>query len=83
MHEQLVGQLYSTDPSTGRLREPNYVEADGRSICFDFAPDNLLALMLAHSSPMWFVQTHQLGPATQPITFVGLNGTKVPFGLVA
>lgn len=80
--ERIFNELYPTDQNTGRLTEPTYADADGRSILFDFAPDNLLPLMLAHSSPLWFVQTHQVGPATSPITFVGANGTKIPSGLV-
>ena len=35
-------------------------------------------MMVAHSSPLWFVQTHQIGSASSPITFVGLNGNKIP-----
>jgi hypothetical protein len=80
--ERIFDQLFPIDSATGRIKEPNYADADGRSIIFDFGPENLLQLMLAHSSPLWFVQTHQVASATSPITFIGLNGTKTPDGLV-
>jgi hypothetical protein len=80
--ERIYDQLFPIDPATGRVKEPNYTDAEGRSIIFDFGPENLLQLMLAHSSPLWFVQTHQVASATSPITFAGLNGTKTPEGLI-
>jgi hypothetical protein len=76
--QRIFDQLFPIDPTTGRIKEPSYTDAEGKSIIFDFGPDNLLQLMLAHSSPLWFVQTHQVASATQPITFVGLNGSKIP-----
>src|SRR4030095_8931696 len=51
VRERIFNELYPTDQATGRLTEPAYADGDGRSILFDFAPDNLLPLMLAHSSP--------------------------------
>src|SRR5262249_37070953 len=44
VRERIFNELYPTDPATGRLTEPTYADADGRSILFDFAPDNLLPL---------------------------------------
>ncbi len=82
VRQRLFDQLFPVDTATGRIKEPDYTDADGRSIIFDFGPDNLLSLMVAHSSPLWFVQTHQVASATSQITFVGLNGTKIPEGLV-
>ncbi len=76
--QRVFDELFPIDPATGRLKEPTYADADGKSIVFEFAPENLMQLMLAHSSPLWFVQTHQVASATSPITFLGLNGTKVP-----
>jgi hypothetical protein len=80
--QRIFDQLFPIDPTTGRVKEPTYADEQGRSIIFDFGPDNLLPLMVAHSSPLWFVQTHQVASATSPITFVGLNGTKTPEKLV-
>ncbi len=80
--QRVFDQLFPVDPTTGRIKEPSYTDSEGKSIIFDFGPDNLLHLMLAHSSPLWFVQTHQVASATSPITFIGLNGTKVPDGFV-
>lgn len=80
--QRIFDRLFPIDPGTGRIKEPSYTDADGKSIIFDFGPENLLQLMLAHSSPLWFVQTHQVASATQPVTFVGLNGSKTPDELV-
>ena len=65
------------------FKEPKYTNADGRTTLLDFSQDNLLSLMTTHSAPLWFVQTHQIGSASSPITFVGLNGIKVPEGVVS
>ena len=64
--EKLFNKLFPQDEQTGLMKEPSYTNADGRSMLLDFANDNLLPLMIAHSSPLWSVQTHQLGwPALQ------------------
>ena len=82
VRQRVFDQLFPIDPATGRRKEPTYTDAEGRSIIFDFGPQNLLDLMMAHSSPLWFVQTHQVASATSQVTFVGLNGTKTPENLV-
>lgn len=76
--QRIFDELFPIDPATGRWKEPTYADSDGKSIIFEFAPENLMQLMMAHSSPLWFVQTHQVASATSPICFLGLNGTKVP-----
>ncbi|HEY9678103.1 MAG TPA: tubulin-like doman-containing protein [Drouetiella sp.] len=76
--EKLFDKLFPTDSQSGMVKEPSYTNSDGRSMLLDFANDNLLPLMIAHSSPLWSVQTHQLGSASAPVTFVGLNGIKIP-----
>lgn len=82
VRQRIFDQLFPVDPATGRAREPNYTDSEGRSIIFEFGPENLLPLMVAHSSPLWFVQTHQVGSATSPVMFVGVNGTRIPEHLV-
>ncbi|MBX9690739.1 MAG: hypothetical protein K2Z81_00030, partial [Cyanobacteria bacterium] len=62
----------------GIIDEPTYTTADGRSLLLEFAPTNLLTNMIAASAPLWSVKTHQIGSASQPITFVGLNGIQLP-----
>ncbi len=81
--EKLFRRRFPADPETGRLEEPRYTTPDGRSLLFNFAQSNLLNVMIAHSSPLWSVKTHQIGSASQPIAFVGLNGTKIPEEVVA
>lgn len=76
--EKLFDKLFPTDAQSGMIKEPLYTNSDGRSLLLDFANDNLLPLMIAHSSPLWSVQTHQIGSASSPVTFVGLNGIKIP-----
>lgn len=76
--EKLFNKLFPTDQQTGMIKEPSYTNSEGRSLLLDFANDNLLPLMIAHSSPLWSVQTHQIGSASSPVTFVGLNGIKIP-----
>lgn len=71
-------KLYPVDASTGRRKEPSYTTPEGKSLLLDFAGENLIQLLVAHSTPLWFIQTHKLGSASQPITFMGLNGTKIP-----
>jgi hypothetical protein len=79
---KLFKKLFPADPQTSLIKEPTYTNAEGRSILLDFANDNLLSLMIAHSSPLWSVQTHQIGSASSPVTFVGLNGIKIPESVV-
>lgn len=76
--EKLFDKLFPTDAQSGMIKEPLYTNSEGRSLLLDFANDNLLPLMIAHSSPLWSVQTHQIGSASSPVTFVGLNGIKIP-----
>lgn len=78
VNDKLLSRVVVTDPQTGRPKEPSYTTDDGKSLLLDFSKDNLLSLMISHSTPMWHVQTHQIGSASQPITFVGLNGIKIP-----
>jgi hypothetical protein len=80
--EQLMNKLFPIDPASGIRKEPVYATPDGKSLLLQFSQSNLLPLMIAHSTPLWFVQTHQIGSASEPITFVGLNGSKVPEELV-
>jgi hypothetical protein len=75
---KLFGKLFPVDTVTGLIKEPTYTNKDGRSLLLDFSQDNLLSLMISHSAPLWFVQTHQIGSASSPVTFVGLNGIKLP-----
>ncbi len=83
VEKRIFSRRFPSDPASGRLEEPRYTTADGRSLLFDFAQKNLLNVMIAHSSPLWSVKTHQIGSASQPIAFVGLNGTKIPEEVVA
>jgi hypothetical protein len=83
VNDTLLGKFLTKDPRTGMLKEPTYTTAEGRSLLLNFSQDNLLPLMVAHSSPLWFVQTHQVGSASSPITFVGMNGSKLPESMVA
>jgi Tubulin like len=76
--DRLLSKILKKDPVSGIIREPAYTTPDGRSLLLEFASENLLPMMVAHSSPLWFVQTHQIGSASSPITFVGLNGNKIP-----
>lgn len=78
----IFNALFPPDSYTKKLRAPSYQSADGKSIIFKFAPPNLLSLMASHSSPLWMVQTHQVGSATSPMYFVGLNGKNIPEELV-
>lgn len=78
VNQKLFDKKFPLNPLTGRIDEPRYTTPDGRSLLLDFAQGNLLNLMIAHSSPLWAVKTHQIGSASQPITFVGLNGTRIP-----
>jgi hypothetical protein len=82
VRDRILNKLFPIDSASGLRKEPLYEDADGKSLLLDFAQDNLLSLMIAHSSPLWFVQTHQIGSASQPITFVGLNGSKIPEAIV-
>ncbi len=82
VRDKLLDRLYPVDDKTGRRTEPTYTTPDGRSLLLEFASDSLVPLMVGHSVPLWFIHTHQLGSASQPIAFVGLNGSKVPDGLV-
>ncbi len=68
--------------ASGTVKEPRYTSPDGRSLLLDFAPENLLAMMIANSTPLWSVKTHQVGSASQMITFVALNGTQLPEHIV-
>lgn len=79
--EKLFDKLFPSD-SAGFIKEPSYTSKEGKSLLLDFASDNLLPMMIAHSSPLWSVQTHQIGSASSPITFVGLNGIKIPESVV-
>ena len=83
VHDVLFSRLFPKDPQTQLTKEPSYTTSDGRSLLLDFSQDNLLSLMVAHSSPLWFVQTHQIGSASSPIEFVGLNGSKIPERVMA
>lgn len=78
VNDKVFDQKFPVNPITGRIDEPRYTTPDGRSLLLDFAQGNLLNLMIAHSSPLWSVKTHQIGSASQQITFVGLNGSKIP-----
>ncbi|MBX9685365.1 MAG: hypothetical protein K2X27_01610 [Candidatus Obscuribacterales bacterium] len=78
VRKNLYDKLFPIDPNTLRRKEPAYTTPDGKSLLLDFAGENLIQLLVAHSVPLWYVQTHKLGSASQPITFVGLNGTKIP-----
>jgi hypothetical protein len=80
--EQLLNKLFPIDTTSGVRKEPVYATPDGKSLLLQFSQENLLSLMIAHSTPLWFVQTHQIGSDSQPITFVGLNGSKVPEDIV-
>ncbi|HEY9715189.1 MAG TPA: hypothetical protein V6C72_17090, partial [Chroococcales cyanobacterium] len=82
VNEKLLPKVFKFD-SDGNMQEPLYESADGRSLLLDFSQDNLLNFMIAHSSPLWFTQTHQIGSASSPVTFVGLNGTKLPEKIVS
>lgn len=82
VQRSLFDKLFPVDPSTGRRKEPSYTTPEGKSLLLDFAGENLMQMLVAHSTPLWFVQTHKLGSASQPITFVGLNGTKIPDNVV-
>ncbi|HEY9787595.1 MAG TPA: tubulin-like doman-containing protein [Candidatus Obscuribacterales bacterium] len=82
VRKKIIPRVFTIDPVSGKYKEPSYTTSDGRSLLLDFAQDNLLSLMVAHSSPLWFVQTHQIGSASQPVTFVGLNGIRLPENLV-
>lgn len=75
-------KLFPTDPRTGQIKEPKYTTSDGRSLLLDFASDNLMSTMVASSVPLWSVKTHQIGSASQPITFVAINGTQLPENIV-
>lgn len=75
--EKLLPKVFQVN-GDGKVKEPTYTSKDGRSLLLDFSQENLLSLMIAHSSPLWFVQTHQIGSASSPVTFVGLNGIKIP-----
>jgi len=80
--EKIFDEKFPVNPLSGKIDEPRYTTPDGRSLLLDFAQGNLLNLMIAHSSPLWSIKTHQIGSASQPITFVGLNGTKIPENVV-
>jgi len=82
VREKIFDKLFPKDAS-GMIKEPRYTNSDGKTLLLDFSQDNLLSLMCTHSAPLWFVQTHQIGSASSPITFVGLNGNKVPEGAVS
>ncbi|MDZ4838018.1 MAG: tubulin-like doman-containing protein [Candidatus Melainabacteria bacterium] len=82
VQKKIFDQKFPVNQQTGKIDEPHYTTPDGRSLLLDFAQGNLLNLMVAHSSPLWSVKTHQIGSASQPITFVGLNGTKLPENIV-
>lgn len=82
VRNKVMPRVFQIDAETGKIKDPEYTTSDGRSILLDFAQDNLIPLMTSHSSPLWHVQTHQIGSASQPITFVGLNGTRIPEELV-
>jgi len=79
---KILPKIFTIDPATGKWKEPHYTTADGKSLLLDFGAENLLALMVQHSIPLWFVQTHQIGSASQPVTFLGLNGTRLPENIV-
>ncbi|HIA53273.1 MAG TPA: hypothetical protein EYN91_14485 [Candidatus Melainabacteria bacterium] len=79
---KLLPRVFTINPETGKWKEPAYTTADGRSLLLDFGAENLLTLMVQHSNPLWFVQTHQIGSASQPVTFLGLNGIKLPEDIV-
>ncbi|HEY9776281.1 MAG TPA: tubulin-like doman-containing protein [Planktothrix sp.] len=78
---KIFDKLFPKD-ATGMIKEPHYTDSDGKTLLLDFSQDNLLSLMTTHSAPLWYVQTHQIGSASSPITFVGMNGTKIPEGVV-
>jgi O-acetyl-ADP-ribose deacetylase (regulator of RNase III) len=82
VRKSLFDKLFPIDQTTGRRKEPSYTTPDGKSLLLDFAGENLIQLLVGHSVPLWFVQTHKLGSASQPIAFVGLNGTKIPDNVV-
>lgn len=82
VRKHLFDKLFPIDQATGRRKEPAYTTPEGKSLLLDFAGENLIQLLVAHSTPLWYVQTHKLGSASQPITFVGLNGTKIPDNMV-
>ncbi|MBX9722369.1 MAG: macro domain-containing protein, partial [Candidatus Obscuribacterales bacterium] len=82
VRKHFYDKLFPLDPATGRRKEPSYTNPEGKSLLLDFAGDNLMQLLVAHSTPLWYVQTHKLGSASQPIAFVGLNGTKIPDNVV-
>jgi len=81
VHDRIFDRLFPKDQA-GLFKEPKYTNSDGKTVLLDFCQDNILSLMTTHSAPLWFVQTHQIGSATSPVTFVGLNGNKVPEGVV-
>lgn len=76
--EKIFKELFPAHERSGKLIEPSYTTPEGKSLLLDFAQDNLLSTMIASSVPLWNVKTHQIGSASQPITFVGLNGTQIP-----
>ena len=82
VRKHLYDRLFPIDPSTLRRKEPSYTSPDGKSLLLDFAGENLMQMLASHSVPLWFVQTHKLGSASQPFTFVGLNGSKIPDNFV-
>lgn len=79
---RVFDELFPTDKRSGKLLEPSYTNQEGKSLLLDFAQSNLLSTMIASSCPLWNVKTHQIGSASQPITFVGLNGTQIPENVV-
>jgi O-acetyl-ADP-ribose deacetylase (regulator of RNase III) len=82
VRKHLFNRLFPVDPNSGRRKEPPYTTPEGKSLLLDFAGENLMQLLVAHSVPLWFVHTHKLGSASQPFTFVGLNGSKLPDNVV-
>ncbi|MBY0550690.1 MAG: hypothetical protein K2W95_25650 [Candidatus Obscuribacterales bacterium] len=82
VQKNMFDKLFPMDSATGRRKEPSYTTPEGKSLLLDFAGENLMQMLVSHSTPLWFVQTHKLGSASQPITFIGLNGTKIPDNVV-
>ncbi len=82
VRKHLYDRLFPIDQETMRRKEPAYTTPDGKSLLFEFAGENLTPLLVSHSVPLWFVQTHKLGSASQPMTFVGLNGSRIPDNLL-